>query len=78
MEKTEYTIQERETIKKLVEDMKGCGLFIGRYDAKNGSPVFMHGISAVMEYLAYTVSEEYGDKFSDEFVNNLIKSEKSA
>ena len=78
MEKTEYTIQERETIKKLVGDMKGCGLFIGRYDAKNGSSVFMHGISTVMEYLAYTVSEEYGNNFSDEFVNNLIKSEKSA
>ena len=78
MEKTKYTDQEREVLKKVVEDMKGCGLFIGRYDATNGSPVFMHGISAVMEYLAYTVSEEYGDKFSDEFINNLIKSEKSA
>lgn len=78
MEKTEYTIQERETIKKLVEDMKNCGLFIGRYDATNGSPVFMHGVSMVMEYLAYLVSDSYGEKFSDEFLNNLIKSEKSA
>lgn len=78
MEERKWTDQERETIKKLVEDMKGCGLFIGRYDAKNGSPVFMHGISTVMEYLAYTVGEEYGDNFSDEFVKNLIKSENNA
>jgi hypothetical protein len=78
MEKTKYTNQEREIIKKVVEDMKGCGLFIGRYDATNGSPVFMHGVSTVMEYLAYLVSDSYGEQFSDEFLNNLIKSEKSA
>ena len=54
----------------------GCNLFLGSYDAKNGSATFMHGISTVMEFIAYKVNEEQGDKFSDLFTNNLIKSEK--
>ena len=53
-----------------------CSLFLGNYDAKNGSATFMHGISTVMEFIAYKVGEEQGDKFSDLFTNNLIKSEK--
>ena len=35
----------------------------------------MHGIGTVMEYLAYEVSEEYGDNFSDMFTKNMIDSE---
>lgn len=38
----------------------------------------MYGISTVMECLAYMVSDEYGDSFSDTFVNNLIDSEQKA
>jgi hypothetical protein len=54
----------------------GCGLMVGNYDAKNGSEQFMHGISTVMEWIAYRVSEADGDAFSDMFVKNLIESEK--
>ena len=54
----------------------GCSLFLGNYDAKNGSPIFMDGIATVMEFIAYKVSEEQGDKFSDLFTDNVIKSEK--
>lgn len=53
-------------------------MFNGIYNAKNGSAQFMYGISTVMEYLAYRVSDEYGDSFSDTFVNNLIDSEQKA
>ena len=72
------TREEKQTIQKVIEDMSECGLFCGRYDAKNGSKQFMYGISVVMEYLAYLVSEEYGDQIESEFLKNMKKSEESA
>ena len=53
----------------------GWGLMVGNYDAKNGSEQFMHGISTVMEWIAYRVSEADGDAFSEMFTKNLLKSE---
>ena len=67
-----------EVIKDLIEDMSKCGLFIGKYDAKHGSKKFMLGVDMVMEYLAYEVSEEYGEKFSDKFLQNILDSEKKS
>ena len=64
-----------DIIKDLIEEMSKCGLFIGKYDARNGNENFMHGINTVMEYLAYEVSREYGDNFSDMFIKNMIDSE---
>ena len=69
---------EKEVLRNLLEKMKECNLFCGKYDAKNGSEKFMHGINTVMEYLAYQVSEEYCDEFSDMFMDNMIESEKKA
>ena len=66
---------EKEMLKGIIEEMRECNMFNGIYNAKNGSVQFMYGISTVMEYLAYRVSDEYGDSFSDTFVNNLIASE---
>lgn len=63
-----------DMIKDLIEKMSKCGLFIGKYYAKNGNEDFMRGINTVMEYLAYEVSEEYGENFSDMFVKNMIDS----
>ena len=54
----------------------GCGLMIGKFDAKNGEEHFMYGISTVMEWIAYRVSDEVGDEFSDLFIKNMIESEK--
>lgn len=54
----------------------GCDLLVGKYDAKNGNEKFMYGISTVMEFIAYRVSEADGDAFSDLFIKNMIKSEK--
>lgn len=68
--------EEKKVIEKVVDGMTECGLFCGRYDAKNGNEHFMYGVSTVMEYLAYLVSDEYGDEFSDTFTKNMIKSEK--
>ena len=56
----------------------GVGLFIGTYDAKNGSRSFMHGISTVMESIAYNASEDTYEKFSKLFYDNMIKSEQKA
>ena len=74
----ELTREEKQTIQKVVEQMSECGLFCGRYDAKNGSKKFMYGINTVMEYLAYLVSEEFGEQIDSEFLENMKKSEESA
>ena len=74
----ELTREEKQTIQKIIEQMCECGLFCGRYDAKNGDKAFMYGISTVMEYLAYLVSEEFGEQIDSEFLENMKKSEESA
>lgn len=70
----------REAYRIVLNDIlnKGCGMFVGEYDAKNGSVEFMHGISAVMEYLAYSICDEEGDAFSNMFIKNMIASEEKA
>lgn len=65
---------ERETLKKIIEEMRKCGLFAGKFDAKNGKVNFMYGIETVMEYLTMLVSEEYHDEFEKEFIDNFKKS----
>ena len=72
----ELTREEKQTIQKVIEHMSECDLFSGRYDAKNGNKKFMYGVSLVMEYLAYLVSEEYGEEFDTKFVKNMAESEK--
>lgn len=66
--------RRKEEIEVLLEEMKQIGVFNGTFDAKNGSWEFMHGIACVMEYLAYQISEDYGEKFSEEFFKNMEKS----
>ena len=55
-----------------------CKMFVGEYDAKNGSVEFMHGVSTVMEYLAYRICDEEGDSFSDMFMKNMVASQQKA
>ena len=62
----------------VLQDLQKCSLFTGLYDAKNGSRIFMNGISNVMELIAYGVSEEVGDAFADLFIDNMVKCEKEA
>ena len=71
----ELNTNEKEILKGIIEEMSEIGIFTGKYDAKNGKEDFMYGIETVMECLAYMVSDEYGDSFSDTFVKNLIFSE---
>lgn len=55
-----------------------CKMFVGEYDAKNGSVEFMYGVSTVMEYLAYRICDEEGDSFSDMFMKNMVASQQKA
>ena len=71
----ELNANEKEMLKGIIEEMCECGMFKGRYSGKHGNLEFMYGISTVMEYLAYRVSDEYGDNFSDIFLENLSISE---
>lgn len=62
----------------VIKDMiaNGPKMFIGIYDAQHtSSRHFMYGIQTVLEYIAYNVSEDYYNKFSTEFIKNIIKSE---
>lgn len=72
-----FTIEEKEVLKKAIEEIKECGLLVGKYDALNGSKTFMFGISTAMECFAYGVSDEYGEEFSDLFLKNMSESEKA-
>lgn len=70
----ELTDNEREILKKIVENMRKCGLFAGKFDAKNGNVNFMYGIETVMEYLTGLISEEYCNEYQKEFINNFERS----
>ena len=60
----------------VLKDLCKCGMFVGKYDAKNGKEDFMYGISTVMENIAYSINDKIGDRFTDVFIKNMIKSEK--
>ena len=69
---------EKAVLKKVIETIiQNEGLFAGNYDAVNGSPEFMFGISSLLEYLAYAVDENFGIKIDDTFIKNMLKSEKN-
>lgn len=72
------TIQDAYRI--VFNDMmnSGCGLLVGKYDAKNGNEKYMFGVDTVMEWIAYKVSEVQGDDFSELFTKNMVESQKKA
>lgn len=72
------TIQDAYRI--VFNDMmnSGCGLLVGRYDAKNGNEKYMFGVDTVMEWIAYKVNETQGDDFSELFTKNMVESQKKA
>ena len=56
------------------DDLIKFPLFRSEYDAENGNESFINGIWTVMEYIAYNVSKDVGDKFNNEFAENMTKS----
>ena len=49
-------------------------MFLGTFDAKNGSNEFMHGIATVMEFIAYECSEADYESFQEIFFKNFQES----
>lgn len=64
--------------KTVYEDMinSGCGLLVGKYDAKHGNKHYMSGICSVMEWIAEKAGQL--NEFNKMFTSNLTKSEKTA
>lgn len=67
-------MEKAEIYKTVLKDLVKCSMFLGIYDAKNGSKQFMYGISTVMEFIAYNCGEETYDEFEKIFLENLQKS----
>lgn len=64
--------EARDVIKKVIEALEETSsMFSGVHDKAHGSDDFMFGIMAVMCSLAYSVSEEYGEEFSEKFIKNM-------
>ena len=74
----EIKISKADAYKIVYNDLINISLFIGKYDAVNGSSTFMHGISTVMEYIAEGASPAEHERFNEMFLNNLVKSERKA
>jgi hypothetical protein len=67
---------EKEAYKFVLQSLCECPLFMGTYDAKNGSELFMHGIASVMETIACKVSDDTYESFQKLFFENMEKSKK--
>ena len=69
-------MNKQEAFKIVLEDLTkcGCGLFVGEFDATNGSEQFMYGISTVMEHLAYKAGKKEYEEFQKTFFENFEKS----
>lgn len=67
---------KQEAYKIVYNDIlnRDIGLFLGRFDAKNGDPKFIYGISTVMEFIALECSEKDYDDFQKIWFENFQKS----
>lgn len=65
----------KKAYQMVFNDLHNCPMFQGRYDAINGNPYFMSGISTVMEVIANRAyNDDFAEKFSNEFIDNMLKS----
>lgn len=53
---------------------RGVGLFCGRFDAVHGRHEFMHGISTVMDFIAFESSEQDYENFQEIWSTNFQES----
>lgn len=69
------TKEEKEVLRKIVEEMmEDCAILRGEYDAKNCSQDFMFGVALVIDYLSYSVNNDFGAKNETIFIKNFTKS----
>lgn len=65
----------KKAYQMVFNDLHNCPMFQGRYDAINGNPYFMSGISTVMEVIANRAyDDDFAEKFSNEFTDNMLRS----
>ena len=76
--RTEGTISKQDAAQFVLDELRQCDLFRGKYDAKHGNEHYMYGICTVIENIAYMVSEECHDRIDKEFTQNMIESEAKA
>ena len=60
--------------KIVFNDLMQNPMFRGKYDAEHGSQAFMHGISTIMENIAWNVSQDCYEDFQNEFCKNMAES----
>lgn len=74
--------EKAEAYKIVFDDLMQVNMFKGIYDARHaeeeGVDDFMSGISTVMEYISYGVSEETYSEFNDLWWANIHESWKRA
>lgn len=65
----------KQAYQMVFSDLRECPMFQGRYDAINGNPYFMSGISTVMEVIANRAyDDDFAENFSNEFTDNMLRS----
>lgn len=60
--------------KIVFNDLMQNPMFTGKYDAAHGSQAFMHGISTLMENIAWNVSQDCYEDFQAVFSKNMAES----
>lgn len=68
----------KQAYRVVFADLRECPMFQGHYDAINGNPYFMSGIETVMEVIANRAyDDDFAEKFSNEFTDNMLRSKES-
>lgn len=70
-------MNEQKAFEFVYERLKQYPMFMGKFDAKNGSKPFIYGIETIMEYIACIAGkeEEYTRDWSENFEESLRKAE---
>lgn len=68
----------KKAYQMVFNDLRECPMFQGRYDAINGNPYFMSGISTVMEVIANRAyDDDFAENFFNEFTDNMLRSKEN-
>ena len=73
-------MNRKDAYRIVLDDLMSVNMFKGIYDAiyDEGTNHFIYGIQTVIENIAYGVSEECYDEFSNMFLANVISSKEGA
>lgn len=67
------TAETERAYKTVYNNLMQCGLFAGRYDAKNGNEHFMYGVLTVMDVIAKGAGQL--DEYERLSMHNMLESE---